>query len=359
MKPRVSWTVTAEIAAPAPRSASRGCAPAPCAKGPLSSRTPPRWGCSPASRVAGRATRSPAPRPARAPPRPCAPRGCPQLRPARGEAWAPEPARRKPRRPPSWCLRPPPSTALSPRSSCSPRASCSCRGCAAPTNAPAPRAATRLGGAPARCSHPFRLRRPGARRRSRSRRRPAPARPPSATRRVHSLPPSFFSAPSQALEHPADGRLAHLHVGDTAQVLTPLGERRRRALLQVGLQQSLGLFACLRLGAGLLLRGERAPLVGHLGIAFDGGEAHGEGAESLALAHTAVEGLDYLLAQVFGVGIHELMVPLDQLHCNPLYAMELAHPKPKAKVTLGGRAYRPRQVRLLGGEWLPIYSKPW
>src|SRR5215210_2827964 len=78
---------------------------------------------------------------------------------------APEPARRKPRRPPSWCLRPPPSTALSPRSSCSPRASCSCRGCAAPTNAPAPRAATRLGGAPARCSHPFRLRRPGARRR--------------------------------------------------------------------------------------------------------------------------------------------------------------------------------------------------
>src|SRR5215210_2163383 len=42
---------------------------------------------------------------------------------------------------------------------------------------------------------------------SRSRRRPAPARPPSATRRVHSLPPSFFSAPSQALAHPADGRL--------------------------------------------------------------------------------------------------------------------------------------------------------
>src|SRR5215212_7076949 len=72
---------------------------------------------------------------------------------------------------------------------------------------------------------------PAARRRSR--RPPADARPPSRTPRALPLPTIFFSAPSQAPEHPAHGRLAHRDTGYPPQVLAAFGKGGRGALFHV------------------------------------------------------------------------------------------------------------------------------
>jgi hypothetical protein len=101
-------------------------------------------------------------------------------------------------------------------------------------------------------------------------------------------------------------------------VLAPLVERRRRAPLKVGFQQPLGVFADLRLGARPLLRGERVPLVGHLGVALDRGERDPEQPSGSDLSRPSTEGFYYLPAQILGIGIHALMVPSCQLHCKPL-----------------------------------------
>src|SRR3990170_2094946 len=60
----------------------------------------------------------------------------------------------------------------------------------------------------------------------------------------------------------------------------------------------------LGLGAGTLLGGEGASLLGQLDVALDRGAAHPEGAGGLALGSAPAEGFDDLLAQVFGVGVH-------------------------------------------------------
>jgi hypothetical protein len=102
------------------------------------------------------------------------------------------------------------------------------------------------------------------------------------------------------LEEPRDRGIAHLDPTDRPKELAPLGEGGGRALLEVGLQQLPGVLADLGLGAGPpLLGGERAPLVGHLGVSLDRGERYAENTSSLALAHAPTQGLDYLLAQVF------------------------------------------------------------
>ena len=51
-------------------------------------------------------------------------------------------------------------------------------------------------------------------------------------------PAVLFSAPAEALEQPRDRRLAHPHPKDSLQELTPLGEGRRRAPLEVSFQES-------------------------------------------------------------------------------------------------------------------------
>jgi hypothetical protein len=66
------------------------------------------------------------------------------------------------------------------------------------------------------------------------------------------------------------------------------------------------------------LRGERAALLGELGVALDGGAAHPEGASGFTLGRAPSEGLDDLLPEVFGVGVHRGMVPVDHLRCKPL-----------------------------------------
>ena len=50
---------------------------------------------------------------------------------------------------------------------------------------------------------------------------------------------------------------------------------------------------------GASVRGERAALLGQLGVGLYGGAAHPEGAGGLALGRTPTEGFDYLLPEVF------------------------------------------------------------
>src|SRR3712207_2570437 len=129
--------------------------------------------------------------------------------------------------------------------------------CAAPSGALATRCVTtrregreRGVGVPKRSTNTSR-----SGRRSRLRWRPASSRQPSRTPRARSHPPIFFSAPSHPLEHPADGRLAHLHPRDLPQVLAPVGQRGPGALLHVGLQELPSPLVHLRVGAGKLSSG--------------------------------------------------------------------------------------------------------
>jgi hypothetical protein len=121
-------------------------------------------------------------------------------------------------------------------------------------------------------------------------------------------PTDLFSAPPHPLEHPRNGRLAHAYPRNPLQVLAPRGERGSRTLLHVGLQEPPGTPVHLWAGAGTFLRGERFSLIGHPRVSLNRGEAHPEIAGGLALARSSTQGLDYLLAQVFGVGVHGPMM---------------------------------------------------
>src|SRR5215212_4121359 len=119
----------------------------------------------------------------------------------------------------------------------------------------------------------------------------------------------LFSAPSHGPEHPGNGGLAHRDTGYPPEVLATLGGGGRGAFFKICFQEPPGTLVHLWLGAGPLLRGEGASLLGQLGVALDRGAAHPEGASGLALGRAPPEGLDDLLAQVFGVGVHAYTVP--------------------------------------------------
>ena len=121
-------------------------------------------------------------------------------------------------------------------------------------------------------------------------------------------PTDLFSTPPEASEHSAHGRLADRDPGHPPQELEPLAEGRHGPLFEVLLQQPPCGLVELRLEARAPLGRERAPLIDQLGVALDRGAADPEGAGSLALGSVPAEGFDNLLAQVFGVGVHEYIV---------------------------------------------------
>src|ERR687893_2469311 len=142
----------------------------------------------------------------------------------------------------------------------------------------------------------------------RSRRR-CPSRLPSGTRLARSHPPIFFSAPSQALEHPRVRRVANLQPAGLTQELAPLGESGRRALLHVPLQEPPGRFVHFRFGARALLRGQRPPLARRSSVALDGRDPNAEGLGDLDGGHAPFLGLDDLLPQVQRVRVHGRILP--------------------------------------------------
>src|SRR5215217_1097689 len=54
----------------------------------------------------------------------------------------------------------------------------------------------------------------------------------------------------------------------------------------------------------LAARGEWSAFIGQLGVALDRRAAHPKGASCLALGHAPSEGFDYLLPEVFRIGVH-------------------------------------------------------
>src|SRR5215217_2912919 len=69
-------------------------------------------------------------------------------------------------------------------------------------------------------------------------------------------------------------------------------------------QKLCGTLFHLGFGAGSLLRGEWSAFIGQLGVALDRRAAHPKGASCLALGHAPSEGFDYLLPEVFRIGVH-------------------------------------------------------
>src|SRR5215210_661398 len=124
-----------------------------------------------------------------------------------------------------------------------------------------------------------------------------------------SLPPIFFSAPSQAPEHPRDRRVADLQPAGPTQELAPLGEGGSRALLHVPLQEPPRSLVHLGFGARALLGSEQPPLSGRGSVALDGRGAHAEGPGDLRGGHAPLLGVDDLLPEVQRVGVHRRILP--------------------------------------------------
>ena len=138
-------------------------------------------------------------------------------------------------------------------------------------------------------------------------------------------PRDLFSCSTPALEHPRERRVTHPHPRGPRQELAPLGQGGRRAFLDVRLQEPPRPFVHLRLRAGAPLGGQGAARPGGRHVALDGRDADAEGAGDLGLGRAALDGLDDLLAQVFGVGVHGRMVP-----CRPATLQDALRDRPKS-----------------------------
>ena len=92
------------------------------------------------------------------------------------------------------------------------------------------------------------------------------------------------------------------------QIAPPLSCARRRAIREVCRKQLLLHLADLPGSSRRLLRSQRVPCALHSGEAFHRGETHPEKACGLALGCASLEGVDYLLSEVFGVGFHACII---------------------------------------------------
>src|SRR5918996_1866944 len=171
----------------------------------------------------------------------------------------------------------------SPPPLCSPTGSCSCPGYAARTASDAPLWGSSRREEPARCEYHTRRRRPACW--APAPPPPSPSRRPSRTRRILGPIYPLFPGRLHPLYGPAHGGATDLHGGHRLQILAPLLQGEKGALLEIRSEQPSGPLVQLRLRAGPLLGRQRATLLGHLGVAFYGGERDGEGAGGLALAH--------------------------------------------------------------------------
>ena len=81
----------------------------------------------------------------------------------------------------------------------------------------------------------------------------------------------------------------------------------------------------------MLLRGERPAFSASGRVTFHGGAAHPEGPCGPALGHSPIYSFEYLLAQIFGIGLQAPMMHLAQSHRNPLQALRcMGHLRPSS-----------------------------
>ena len=118
----------------------------------------------------------------------------------------------------------------------------------------------------------------------------------------------FFSAMVQLPHKPPHRRVTHRRAREMLQIAPPLSCGRRWAIREVCRKQLLLHLADLPGSSQRLLRSQRVSLALHPGEAFDRGEAHPEEAGGFALGCSSLEGVDYLLSEVFRVGFHACMI---------------------------------------------------
>src|SRR5215213_3298103 len=179
-------------------------------------------------------------------------------------------------------------------------------GCEARASEPSGLSAPRRRWETTRCSCPSRRRRPAAR--SRLARRPSLSRSLSRTRLVPAPPQSVFLRVTQPLHQPPYGGVAKGRAGYVLQKAASLSDGGGRTFLYIPFEEELAFLAYLVGPSGALSGLERPPFSGGSRVALDRGEAHVEEAGRLSFWHAPLYGANYLLAEVFRVGSHPIMI---------------------------------------------------
>src|SRR5215213_4840713 len=179
-------------------------------------------------------------------------------------------------------------------------------GCEARASEPSGLSAPRRRWETTRCSCPSRRRRPAAR--SRLARRPSLSRSLSRTRLVPAPPQSVFLRVTQPLHQPPYGGVAKGRAGYVLQKAASLSDGGGRTFLYIPFEEELAFLAYLVGPSGALSGLERPPFSGGSRVALDRGEAHVEEAGRLSFWHAPLYGANYLLAEIFRVGSHPIMI---------------------------------------------------
>lgn len=123
------------------------------------------------------------------------------------------------------------------------------------------------------------------------------------------MPPlSVFLTEAQAFEESPDSRVTESLARYALQEHTSVGDGGRGALSYVLLEKPLFILAHLRRSPRAFSRFEGLSPLGDPGVALHRGEAHIEQSSGLGFGDIAFEGLNYLLAQIFGIGFHVSMI---------------------------------------------------
>ena len=92
------------------------------------------------------------------------------------------------------------------------------------------------------------------------------------------------------------------------QEVTSLADGGSWTLLYILFEKDSSFLVCLAWSSRALSGLKRASLSSHPRVALNRGEAYIEQARRLSFGHTSLYGSNYLLAEIFGVGSHPLMI---------------------------------------------------
>src|SRR5215212_6475140 len=123
-----------------------------------------------------------------------------------------------------------------------------------------------------------------------------------------SAPTVLFSREAKPLHQPPYGGVAEGRAGYVLQKAASLSDGGGRTFLYIPFEEELAFLAYLVGPSGALSGLERPPFSGGSRVALDRGEAHVEEAGRLSFWHAPLYGANYLLAEVFRVGSHPIMI---------------------------------------------------
>src|SRR5215212_8728311 len=124
-----------------------------------------------------------------------------------------------------------------------------------------------------------------------------------------SAPTVLFSREAKPLHQPPYGGVAEGRAGYVLQKAAPLSDGGGRAFLYIPFEEELAFLAYLLVGSSGALSGLKRPsFSSDPRVALDRGEAHVEEAGRLSFWHAPLYGANYLLAEIFRVGSHPIMI---------------------------------------------------